>query len=131
MQEPLRLGVDFNITDNRLFFNWTNTYNRVAPQWYKQYGETAPGKGKVRDLISDKKDLELQKHASHRFAGSTGAHTSAWSVDLKGTGILDEMLEACDWQKNYNLDKPEAPKSIFNSPATPSENKDGKDDLPF
>jgi hypothetical protein len=132
MQEPLRLGLDFNITDNRLFFNWTNTYNRVAPQWYRQYGEIAPGKGKIRDLITDNADLQLQKHASHRFAGSSGSHTSAWSVELKSTGIQDEMMEACDYQKNYNLDKPEqsSQNGLF-SPATPNKGKDGKDELPF
>jgi hypothetical protein len=131
-QEPLRLGVDFNITDNRIYFNWTNTYNRVAPQWYKQYYETAPSKGKIRDMIVEDKHLSLTKHASHRFAGSTGSHTSAWSVSLSGTGIQDEMMEACDWQKSLNLDRPEsASQNGLFSPATPNKGKDGKDELPF
>jgi hypothetical protein len=53
-------------------------------------------------------------------------------VELKSTGIQDEMMEACDYQKNYNLDKPEqsSQNGLF-SPATPNKGKDGKDELPF
>ena len=128
-QQPLRLGLDFNIVDNRLYFNWTNTYNRVAPQWYKQYYETAPSKGKISDMINEDRDLALEKHNAHRFDGGKNGHrTSAWSIDLKATGIMDELIETMDWQRSQNLDKPELP----NSPATPfSKNDPKQDDLPF
>lgn len=119
-QQPLRLGLDFNIVDNRLYFNWTNTYNRVAPQWYKQYYETAPSKGKISDMINEDKDLALEKHNAHRFDGGKNGHrTSAWSIDLKATGIMDELIETMDWQRAQNLDRPEAPNipdSPFSSP---------------
>lgn len=128
-QQPLRLGLDFNIVDNRLYFNWTNTYNRVAPQWYKQYYETAPSKGKISDMINEDKELALEKHNAHRFDGGKNGHrTSAWSIDLKATGIMDELIETMDWQRAQNLDRPEIP-SI---PDSTLPNPQGKqNDLPF
>lgn len=128
-QQPLRLGLDFNIVDNRLYFNWTNTYNRVAPQWYKQYYETAPSKGKISDMINEDANLAVEKHNAHRFDGGRNGHrTSAWSIDLKATGIMDELVETMDWQRSQNLDKPE----ISDSPATPYSHQASKqDELPF
>lgn len=128
-QQPLRLGLDFNIVDNRLYFNWTNTYNRVAPQWYKQYYETAPSKGKISDMINEDRELALEKHNAHRFDGGKNGHrTSAWSIDLKATGIMDELIETMDWQRSQNLDRPDAP----DMPDSPFSNAEPKQkDLPF
>lgn len=112
--EPMQLGVDFSITDDRIYFNWTNTYIRVARQWYKQYYETAPSKAKIADTLKEDQALDLQKHNSHRFdGGSGGTRTSAWSVNLKSTGIYDEVMELCDWQRSNNIERPAMPSVGF------------------
>jgi len=121
-KEPLRAGVDFTIYDNRIYFNFTNTYNKVAPQWYRQYYEMAPSKGKIRDMIQENDRLDLQKHSAYRFDGTTtGARTSAWSVNLKETGVLDEIFEAVEWQERNHLDRQVKPSPGGISPSYDSE----------
>lgn len=131
-QEPMRLNVDFRIEDDLIYFNWTNTYIKIARQWYYQYHENAPSKGKLSDMLSDDRDLGLQKHASYRFDGTRGGvRTSAWSVDLSATGVQDEIMEACDWQRENNLDKPEITTGLGSPSTNSGPSSDSDDELPF
>lgn len=126
-QEPLRVGVDYDIRDGRLYFNFTNAYNRVSQQWYRMYYESAPGKSKMSDTLRDSTELDLQQLASFRFG--EGSRTSAWNVKLQATGVKGELEESIEWQRNQ-LGAISTP-----SPATPNDEKSGDsptgDELPF
>jgi len=126
--EPLRYGSDWNLKDGRIYFNFTNTYNRVAPQWHKQYFEVPPGKGKISDMINDDPDLALEKVASHRFDGSKeGKRTSAWSVVLEATAINKEILETVEWQERESISR-DIPS--IDSPVTPKDKPEDESNGP-
>ena len=123
---PLMLGKNFSIEDDALYFNWTQSYNAIRAQWYRQYSEVAPTKSKVADMIKESKELKLEVKNSWRFDSGGGKHkTSAWKVDLEGTTIMSDLLYVLENKLN---DIPEAP-------ATPGASetgvKDNDDDLPF
>lgn len=104
-QEPLRHNVDFRIVDDLLYFNFTNTYNRIAPQWYKQYSEVAPGKSKIMDMLKDDDLSGFQTVRSFRFGGTDGSRTSAHCVKVSSLPIAGEIHEMIHWQQSENLDR--------------------------
>ena len=111
---PLVHEVDFTVKDGRVYFNMKNTWNRITTQWYRQYQENTPSSAKITDTLQDNTDLQFQKHASFRFDGSaTGTRTSAFSVDLKATQIMEELMEAIEWQENMKRT------GSWSAPATP------------
>lgn len=121
--EPLRNHVDFRIYNGRMYFNLTNTYNRIAQQWYKQYNEVAPGKGKVLDMLKEDELLALERHSSFRFGtGTDGAQTSAHSVSTEHLSISDLLAEMVQWQENERIDR------LDHSPKPPDPDND---QMPF
>jgi len=124
LADQLRVGRDIKIEGNKLYFNFTNCYNRVSRQWYTQYRSESPAKGLMMDAL--KKDKAwLDAVAGVRFSGGReGRSTSAYVVNLEEIQIKDELLMAMQFQKSEGaLFAPES-KEKAEKPAVQS-------DLPF
>jgi DNA primase len=110
-QDPLRHGREFEVKDDKLYFNFTHTYNRVATQWWAQYHENVPGKSKISDMI--KKDRTFIEEKSCHYMENN--RTSVWVVDLTTIPIKNDLNDAIEWQKMEGTDIP-----VRNiAPATP------------
>lgn len=97
--DPLLHERDFNIHDDRFYFSFTNCYNRIAPQWYRQYNEPVPSKSRLQDALQSNEGLMLEVKNSHRFGpGRNSKKSSAYSVSLKGTNVMEEIFGAIEWQ---------------------------------
>ena len=95
--DPIRHGREFKLDDDKLYFNFTHVYNRVAAQWWAQYHEQAPGKSKISDLI--KKDSAfIEEKKSVRMDGGRNAHqTSAWVLQANQLSIYEDLYQAVTW----------------------------------
>jgi DNA primase len=110
--DPLIHGKEFEVEDNKLYFVFTHTYNRVSTQWYAQHHEQAPKKATIIDMV--KKDAAFQKEKnSHRMEFNK---TSVWVMDLKQLMICEELMDAIEWQKREQKDMPKAYASGQNEP---------------
>ena len=119
----------YTVADGMLYFQWTTAFNTIAPQWYKQYSEVAPGKSKIADMLTESKELGLVKKDSFRFDGtSVGNKTSAWCVRLSGTTIEDDLMYMLEPIINNELN--DGGEAKTNESAKDGA-KDDKDDLPF
>ncbi|REE01080.1 DNA primase [Marinoscillum furvescens] len=131
--DPLRHGREFELKDDKLYFNFTHCYNKVIAQWWAQYHEQTPSKSKLTDVI--KKDTSfIEEKNSHRMPEKK---SSVWVIDLKKLSIYDDLYEAVDWQIRANQDlKPEIGSRQMSDQPKPvqgkmfNEPKDEKD-LPF
>lgn len=98
--DPLRHGKEFEIQDDKLFFNFTHCYNRVITQWWAQYHELNPSKSKITDMIK-KESAFIEEKNSHRMKERK---SSVWVIDLNQLAIYDDLYEAVEWQKRENTD---------------------------
>lgn len=105
--DPLRHGKEFKIDDNKLYFNFSHTYNRVINQWWAQYHEQVPSKSKITDLI--KKDASfVEEKKSVRMDGTRkGNNTSAWVIDMSTLTLAEDIIQAVEWQKMEGTDLPD------------------------
>lgn len=115
--DPLKHGREFEVKDNKIFFNFTHTYNRVSQQWWVQYHEQVPSKSKITDTVR-KSDAFIEEKATVRMAET---RTSAWVMDLDKMPMKQDLMEAIEWQAIEGV-------SFIASPATPG-NDDSKGKL--
>lgn len=127
IQTQIRVSRDLKIEGERLYFNFTNVYNRIQTEWWQRYSEVIPAKGMMlQKLKEDNSFIESVK--SVRMSGSaTAPNTSALVINVNELDIKEDLLYAVEWQKNEG--------TLFNeSPATPDkgkEERDKGDQLPF
>lgn len=130
--DRLQVGVDFKIEGQSLFFNHTNTYNKIQRQWYTQHHEMAPGKNDLRDKLQ-KEPCFVQYHERgvRMKPGKSNSPTSAFEINLNVLSLRDEIYNAMEYQQSQG-------KGVFEEipPATPQEQtivkkKSAKDELPF
>ncbi|MDC7994438.1 DNA primase [Altibacter sp. HG106] len=127
LSDQIQHGRDLKVDGDRLYFNFTNCYNKVSRQWYVQYRDAAPAKGVMMDAL--KKDSSwLETVAACRFSpGRDSKSTSAYVVNLNEIPVQEEIKHAVDFQINEN--------GLFDSssPATPEKEKNDKKQggLPF
>lgn len=129
--DRLQIKRDFVLEGEKLFFNMTNTYNKVQRQWWTQYHEMAPTKSVISDALKKSKaHLGFDKHK--RFeSGRLARQTSTIIFNYKEIQISQEIFNAIDWQMSEG--------TLFDSPTTPksknkSENQQDDDNpelLPF
>lgn len=93
---------DFNVNDNKLYFQWTHCYNKISRQWSYQYkGEVVPSKNVMAEALKkDKCWIKIKD--SHRFASGEGNKTSAYVIDLDKVSIKDEIFYAIEFQCQDN-----------------------------
>ena len=103
--DPLKHGREFELRDNKLYFNFNHCYNRVIVQWWAQYHEQVPSKSKITDML--KKDSSfLEEKNSHRMEQKK---TSVWVIDMQDQPFMDDLHDAIDWQRIESGQSLEAP----------------------
>lgn len=131
----LEVGRDFKLEGSRLYFQWTNTYNKVSRQWYMQYKEAMPSKTVMADALK-KESNWLKPLKVIRYSPTVSS--SAYVVDVSDLNIHQDILVAIHYQeqkqKNNGQMNAFPPDNDSNSPATPKNKKNNKEDddeLPF
>lgn len=131
--DRLQVGVDLKIEGESLFFNFTNTFNKIQTQWFKQHRESAPGKGDLKDKLKKENCFVTYHERGVRMAsGKACSPTSAFEINLSTLSLRDEILNAIEYQQSQG----KAAFDVPNSPATPHEHEILKEDssemeLPF
>ncbi|MGI0106706.1 DNA primase [Salinimicrobium sp. WS361] len=137
LADQIRVGRDFKISGDKLYFNFTSCYNRVSRQWYTQYRDNAPAKGVMMDSLKKDSSWIEDVKGTRMAPGKDSKSTSAYVVNIQEIPIKDEIKFAIDFQLNENSlfanPQDEDQEKMSFSPATPGNkniNKDG-DELPF
>jgi hypothetical protein len=131
--DQIKVNRDFNVDDNKLYFQWTSCYNKISRQWYNQYkGEAAPSKSVMADAIKKDK-CWLNTKDSHRFAPGSGNKTSAYVLDLNKVATKDDILYAIEFQENEISANNYIPRVLNQNDSGEALEKDEntEDDLPF
>ncbi len=137
LTDQIRVGRDFKIDGDKIYFNFTSCYNRVQRQWFSQYRDNAPAKGVMMDSLKKDKSWIDDCKGTRMAAGRDSKATSAYIVNINEIPIKDEIKFAVDFQLNEHslFANPDTGQSgdMFSPPATPDKknNSKGKDDLPF
>lgn len=129
LQTQIQLGRDFKVEGEKLYFNFTNVYNRIQTEWYPRYSEAIPAKLAMLQKIKEDRSF-IDSIKSVRMSGhATAPNTSAVIININELDVKEDLLYAVEWQRNAG--------SLFesNSPATPDNYKSIKevdgDELPF
>ncbi|WP_264558642.1 CHC2 zinc finger domain-containing protein [Flavobacterium sp. N2270] len=90
-ENRLEINKHYRIEENKLHFNFTNTYSRIQRQWYVQYKESIPNKSIIQEALKKDKSF-IETKASYRFStGKDGINTSAYVIDVNFTNVSDEI----------------------------------------
>ena len=101
-ENRLEINKHYRIEENKLHFNFTNTYSRIQRQWYMQYKESIPNKSIIQEALKKDKAF-LETKASYRYStGKNGINTSAYVIDLNYINIVDEIKNVIDHLLSYN-----------------------------
>lgn len=102
-ENRLEIDRDIKLEENKLYFNFTNTYSKIQRQWYSQYKESLPSKSVMQEAL--KKDRSfIETKASYRFsAGKSGTNTSAYVVDINKIGVSDEIKNYFEILTNHQI----------------------------
>jgi 5S rRNA maturation endonuclease (ribonuclease M5) len=85
---------DIKLEGNFLYFNFSNTYNKIQRQWYNQYKEMILAKATMQDTVK-KENAFVEIKSSYRFrTGRDGSVTSAFVVDITKLSNFEEINEA-------------------------------------
>ncbi|MBS7230359.1 hypothetical protein KHA90_04925 [Flavobacterium psychroterrae] len=85
---------DIKVEGTTLYFNFSNTYDKIQRQWYNQYKEMIPSKATMQDTVK-KESAFIEIKSSYRFrAGRDGSVTSAFVVDFSKLSNFNEINEA-------------------------------------
>lgn len=120
LADQLRVGHDFKLEGNRLYFQFTNCYNKIQRQWWSQYHDTAPGKSVMMDAIRKDQSYIEDIKSVRMAAGRDAKSTSACVVELNALPITDELKFAVEFQLNEN--------SLFDKPPATPDNTIDEDD---
>jgi len=124
-------GRDFRLDGQKLYYSWTNVYNKVSRQWYMQYKEGMPSKTVMSDAL--KKEPSWVDYLNS-FRYSPGVSSSAYCTDLADLNIREEIAMAIQFQEDkVNPQTSAFPPDGDDSPVTPDDenNKGKKSELPF
>lgn len=127
--DQLTLGRDFKVEGDKLFFNFTNCYNRISRQWRSLYNGFAPAKGVMQDKLKKEPSWIGDIKATRMGPGRKSTNTSAYIVDLGKISIGNEIRYAIEFQDPLNTYS-----GTGNDPIdAPKGNTNGKKqrDLPF
>lgn len=119
---------DFKLEGNKLFFNFTNVYNRIQLEWWPRYNESMPSKTMMAEAMKKEPFFIEHMQKGVRMANSaTSPNTSAYVIDITKIDLQEELFYAIQWQRNEG--------TLFgDSPATPK-NENSQDSqtqtLPF
>ena len=96
-QDPLVHGREFKVADNKVYFNFTHTYNRVQRQWWMQYHEQAPSKVETIKML--KADIAwIGTKSAERLDGtSKGVTTSVYVMDMDHIKAADDIYSMLEW----------------------------------
>lgn len=124
----LQVGVDFKIEGQSLYFNYTNTYNKVQIQWFTQHRELAPGKAPLKDALEKEVCFVTYHQRGVRMSPGRGCSpTSAFEINLNMLSLKDEIYNAIEYQQ---AQQSKTPLDASVPPATPqvqgSEKIEGK-----
>ena len=101
-ENKLEFEKDIKIEGNNLYFNFTNTYNKIQRQWYSQYKENIPSKIIIQEQIKKDKSF-IETKSSFRFGtGKDGANTSAYLVDVNLLPVAEEFNDAVSFIFNIS-----------------------------
>lgn len=123
----LQYGRDFDSEGNKLIFQWTSTYNKIAKQWFVQYRENPPSKSVLSDQLQ-KANYWHDKVKSHRY--SNDFVSSAFIINMDQHDLKDELIPNINYQKS----KLEMTGSFdHQTPVTPinQENNEKTGEIPF
>lgn len=134
----LQQGRDFNLEGDKLFFHWTNAYNKIQRQWYIQYKESIPSKTVLSDAIQ-KEESWVDKVKTYRYGKERVS--SAFCVCVEKLPLADDINLAIQFQRDDLLKRSGIPtlekfpdNDKGESPVTPDEKNNLKDkggELPF
>jgi len=136
LHDQIRVGRDFKIDGDKIYFNFTSCYNRVQRQWFSQYRDNAPAKGVMMDSLKKDKSWIDDTKGTRMAPGRDSKATSAYIVNIQEIPIKDEIKFAVDFQLNEHslfANQVGSQGDAFSPPATPEDKKTGKeaDELPF
>lgn len=93
-ENKLEFDKDIKIEGNNLYFNFTNSYNKIQRQWYLQYKESIPSKVIIQEQIKKDKSF-IETKSSFRFGtGKDGSNTSAYVIDINLLPVAEEFNDA-------------------------------------
>lgn len=85
---------DIKVEGTILYFNFSNTYDKIQRQWYNQYKEMIPSKATMQDTVK-KENAFIEIKSSFRFrTGRDGSVTSAFVIDFSRLSNFEEINEA-------------------------------------
>lgn len=137
LADQIRVGRDFKISGDKLYFNFTSCYNRIQRQWYTQYRDNAPAKGVMMDSLKKDKSWIASTTATRMAPGRDSKATSAYIMNIHEVPVKDDIKFAIDFQLNEDTlfanPEDEGQENMFSPPATPENKKNSKGGgkLPF
>ena len=136
VSDQIRVGRDFKITGIKLYFNFTNCYNRVSRQWFSQYRDSAPAKSEMMESLKKDESWISDIKATRMGKGKKSKSTSAYIVNVNELPIKDEIKAAIEFQLKESgipypdMNESEAETEDFDySPG--EKNNNIRPDLPF
>jgi len=126
--DQIRIGRDFKIVGEELYFNFTNCYNRVSRQWFTQYRDSAPAKTVMMESLKKDTSWINDTKGTRMDKGKNSKSTSAYIVNITEIPIKDEIKYAIQFQIN------ETDSRQYNQNDLEEEsnkNNDPQSDLPF
>lgn len=93
-ENKLEYERDIKVEGNKLYFNFSNTYDKIQRQWYNQYKETIPSKNVMQDTVKKEKAFIEIKSSCRIGQGRDSSVTSAFVVDFTILSNYEEINEA-------------------------------------
>lgn len=112
LADQLRVGRDFKIEGDRIYFNYTNSYNKIQRQWFTQYKDNAPGKTVMKDALVKEQSYIDDVKSVRMGKGAMAPNTSACVFNINTLQVAEELKYAVEFQNNEN--------SLFGNQETPA-----------
>lgn len=134
--EQIRLGHDFKIEGEHLYFNLTSCYLRIQRQWFTQYRQAAPSRTTIVTALRECTSYVEEVKSTRMDSGRDARNTSAMVVDLQLIELRSELINAASFQSAernpFGENTSPSLQESLNLPATLQEKKKASDeDLPF
>lgn len=81
---------DIKIDGDRLYFNWSSIYHKIAMEWWNVNHKAAPAKTSLKQALVTSKSY-LESHSSIRF--NSQKNTSAFSFSINEIPIKEELMD--------------------------------------
>ncbi|HLS11750.1 MAG TPA: DNA primase [Flavobacteriaceae bacterium] len=134
--EQIRLGHDFKIEGEHMYFNLTSCYLRIQRQWFTQYRQAAPSRATIVTALRECTSYVEEVKSTRMDSGRDARNTSAMVVDLQLIELRSELINAASFQSAernpFGENTSQSVQESLNLPATHQDKKKGSDeDLPF